>query len=185
MINRFKAFQILIITTAALALVGCQQDSSAAKPQPSTATMILTTPTEEPFYAPDFTLQTLDGNSITLSELRGRWVLINFWATWCEPCIAEMPVLQAVADRYLADMTVLGINMRETPELISEFLAPLDIHYPMLINPDGATLMNYQVVQLPQTLIVDPNGEIMWRQFGKLEIESIENEIDHLISEQQ
>lgn len=125
-------------------------------------------PTEEPFYAPDFTLTALDGSVVTLSAQRPRWVIINFWATWCVPCVEEMPLLQQIADMYLERLVVLGVNMRETTQEIDAFVAVTAISFPLLLNPYDSMLVEYSVTGLPQTLIVNPDGEIVDRTFGPL-----------------
>jgi thiol-disulfide isomerase/thioredoxin len=138
------------------------------------------TPTSEPYIAPDFTLAALDGATYTLSELRGRWVVVNFWATWCLPCIEEMPALQQIADEYRESLVVLGINMREDVLDIAPFIDAYAIRYPILLNPDDATLIAYNVVNLPQTLIVAPDGELVYRSFGPLTAAAFEAEFEAL-----
>lgn len=125
----------------------------------------------------DFELATFDGEKIRLSDLRGKWVLVNFWATWCEPCVAELPVFQQIAQRYPDTLVVLAVNMRETTEDIAAFLAEHPLALTILVQPDDATLANYQVVALPQTLILSPQGEIVWRQFGAVELTTFAAEI--------
>jgi thiol-disulfide isomerase/thioredoxin len=120
---------------------------------------------EQPFYAWDFTLETIDGDAITLSEQRGKWVIINFWATWCAPCRQEMPTLQMIAEDY-PDVLVLGVNLRESVETISLYREELGVTFPILINPDDQLLTDYQVIGLPQTLVVSPDGEVVMREFG-------------------
>lgn len=119
------------------------------------------------WIAPDFTLDTLNGDPVTLSALRGGWVIVNFWATWCAPCEAEIPVLQALADA--GDVTVLGINLREPRDDVAAYAAGHDMRYAVLIDPDDATLTAYQVIALPQTLVIDPAGAVAWRSFGPLD----------------
>lgn len=144
-----------------LLCVGC---SAAGIPAESV------TPTEPPFYAPDFTLTTLDGDTITLSDLRGKWVLINFWATYCVPCVEEMPALQQLAERYTDELVLLAINQREDETLVRTFLQTHDLQLTVLLNPDDATLINYQVIGLPQTLLITPSGEVDYRQFGPIDL---------------
>lgn len=132
-------------------------------------------PTEEPLVAPDFTLRGVDGETYTLSELQGRWVLLNFWATWCKPCVAEMPVLQEMARTRSEKLVVLGINVREDQQLVTDFLLEHDIRYPVVLAPltpaGDQVLADYEAVSLPQTVIVNPKGEIVWRTYGELEME--------------
>ncbi|MDX1992531.1 MAG: TlpA disulfide reductase family protein [bacterium] len=128
--------------------------------------------TSAPAYlAPDFTLPSLDGEAVTLSDLRGRWVLVNFWATWCIPCVEEMPALQQLARNYTDTLRVLAINQRESRAEIETFLAQHQLDLTILINPDDATLGAYQVMGLPQTVLITPQGEIDYRHFGPLEFD--------------
>jgi thiol-disulfide isomerase/thioredoxin len=119
--------------------------------------------------AADFQLVTLDGETVQLSDLRGRYVLINFWATWCPPCRAEMPYIQQLADTHADQLTVLGVNMRETAEQVQPFVAKAALTFPMLLYPDDHTLRFYDVRALPMTFVVDPNGELILRQVGQLQ----------------
>jgi len=159
----------------------------ACSPQP-TATIATTSqpeiePTEEPFYAWDFTMSSLSGQTYTLSDLRGQWVIINFWATWCVPCVEEMPALQEIANLHADKLILLGINQREDADLVAEFAHDHNITFPLLLNPDDATLANYQVLKTPQTIIVDPNGELVWRQFGPIELENFDETLISLFEE--
>jgi thiol-disulfide isomerase/thioredoxin len=126
-------------------------------------------PDADAFYAPDFTLTALDGPTVTLSGLRGRWVIINFWATWCPPCVAEMPALQRIAVSEADRLTVLGINMREDEPAVRDFIDANAITYPILLRPGDRVVIDYQVIGLPQTLVVDPAGEVVLRTFGPID----------------
>ena len=140
------------------------------------------TPTEEPFYATDFTMAMLNGGEITLSDLQGRWVLLNFWATWCIPCRVEMPALQDIASEYRSDLVVLGVNQRENPPTVQAFIDEIGTTFPILLNPDDATLAAYQVMSLPQTFLINPQGEILWRQFGPIELGEFRPLLESFIS---
>jgi thiol-disulfide isomerase/thioredoxin len=130
-----------------------------------------TTPAHEPVFAPDFTLSALDDTTYTLSQLREGWVILNFWATWCAPCVEEMPLLQQIGEDY--PVTLLGVNMREDERTVRAFINHHNIRYPILIQPDDETLIAYHVVGLPQTLIIAPGGELVYRSFGPITIEEI------------
>ncbi len=120
-------------------------------------------------YAPDFQLTTLTGETVALADLRGRTVLINFWATWCLPCRAEMPYLQVLAERYPDQLTVLAINMREDGAEIQPFVDELALTFPILIKPDDETLLDYGIRGLPLTFVVAPDGELRLRRVGPVE----------------
>ena len=124
--------------------------------------------------APDFRLHTLAGDEVALHDFQGRWVLLNFWATWCTPCREEMPTLQRLADTHADHLTVLGINMREETTLIQPFLDELDITFPILLQPDNDTLLAYRVRGLPLTFLVDPEGHLVWQQMGPLQSTALE-----------
>lgn len=120
-------------------------------------------------FAPDFRLPTLAGDAVALRDQRGRWVLINFWATWCIPCREELPYLQQLADAHADQLTVLGINMRESAAEIQPFVEALGITFPILLQPDNETLLAYNIRGLPLSFVVSPQGELLWRQVGPLQ----------------
>lgn len=151
-----------------LVLAAC--GSAAQDPVPPTAPATDGTPAlDAAWIAPDFTLDALDGGHTPLRALRGQWVILNFWATWCAPCVDEIPVLQAVADDAPGAVAVLGVNMREPREDVAAFVAAHEIRYLVLLDPGDALLADYQVIALPQTLVIDPEGAVVWRSFGPLD----------------
>ena len=118
--------------------------------------------------APDFTLPTLAGDSLRLSDLRGQTVLLNFWATWCAPCVQEIPELIALHDELSPHgFTVVGVSLdQEGADLIRPFTERLGITYPIPID-DGSTAEAYGGVwALPTTYVIDPDGEIQQRVVG-------------------
>lgn len=113
------------------------------------------------FAAPDFSLATPDGETIALSDLQGQAVLVNFWATWCPPCRAEMPAIQQVYEQYQEQgFTVLAVDLQETEAEVTAFATQLDLSFPILIDPKGQVFSRYQVRALPTTFFVDRNGVI-------------------------
>lgn len=121
--------------------------------------------------APTFQLPTLTGETIHLADLQGRYVLINFWATWCLPCREEMPYLQQLAATHADQLTVLGINMRESSAEIQPYVDELGITFPILIQPDDEMLLGYSVRGLPLSFVIAPSGELIFQQVGPLEAE--------------
>lgn len=165
-----------------LVLIGAACAPAAVVPTPATApTPAITAASDATVdaaaLAPDFTAAALDGTPYTLSALRGRWVLLNFWATWCAPCTAELPALQQIADTYADAVVVLGVNLRESAATVAPFVAAHKLRFPILIDPDDATLVSYQVIGLPQTLLIAPDGAIVYRQFGPVEFASFSVEL--------
>ncbi len=113
--------------------------------------------------APDFTLQTADGGQVRLAELRGQVILLNFWATWCPPCKAEMPDLNALHQEYgqTRNFIVLGINDEEAQHEVEAFARRNGILFPLGLDSDGTvTGSRYGVRGLPTSIIVDRQGNI-------------------------
>jgi len=110
--------------------------------------------------APDFTLQTINGKSITLSNLRGRTVLLNFWLSSCAACVDEMPYLQTVLDGQANDeLVILAINCGESSQTVQSTVDSLRLTIPMLLDPDGKVCADYKR-GAPTTFIIDGNGII-------------------------
>lgn len=118
--------------------------------------------------APDFELTTFDGKGIRLEDLRGKVVLLNFWATWCPPCKAEMPDLNALHQQYGAehDFLVLGVNDDESADVVGAFARQQGIAFPLLLDPHGLVMEKlFDVRYLPTSYIIDREGNIRdtWR----------------------
>jgi peroxiredoxin len=113
--------------------------------------------------APNFHLQTADQQgAVTLSHLRGQWVLVNFWASWCAPCIAETPALQQFSEE-MADkgLVILGVNQQETPGTAAGFADRFEVTYPIILDRDGEVSIAYRVSSgLPITMLIRPDGVI-------------------------
>ena len=125
--------------------------------------------------APDFVAEDLAGNEIVLSELRGNVVLIDFWATWCPPCIAELPNVKRIYRRNKdKDFRVLGISLdSELPEL-EAFLKGSDIEWPQIFEeavPQGSIADAYGVEYIPATYLLDRNGIIRYVDLRDMELE--------------
>lgn len=124
-------------------------------------------PTSGP--APDFTFTTFNGDSINLSTLRGKVVVLNFWASWCGPCRDEAPALQAVAERYAdQDVVVVGIAYTDTETNARAFIDEFGITYANGADIGTRISDRYNIQGVPETFIIDPNGDIM--QFFMLPI---------------
>ncbi len=113
------------------------------------------------FLAPDFTLETLDGKTMTLSNLRGQVVVINLWATWCPPCRAEMPALERVWNDYRDQgLVILAVNQRESAARVGAFVEELGLTFPVLLDPNGTVGARYQLRAYPTTFFVGRDGVI-------------------------
>jgi cytochrome c biogenesis protein CcmG, thiol:disulfide interchange protein DsbE len=113
------------------------------------------------FAAPDFTLDTLDGGSIRLSELRGRPVMLNLWASWCLPCRTEMPAIQKVHQRLGEEgPVVIGLNVtsQDSEAAAREFAQEFGLTFPIALDRDGSASKQYQLMGLPSTYFIDRQG---------------------------
>jgi peroxiredoxin len=133
-------------------------------------------PPEETTPAPDFTLTAADGTLVSLSDLRGKVVLLNFWATWCPPCAAEMPDLNALYRRYGSekDFVIVGVNLEEGPQEVAEFARQKNIGFPLVLDRSGrVTRRDYRIRTLPVSVIIDREGIIRDRWSGTIIVEAM------------
>jgi len=159
------------IVVAGLAFYGLRGDFSQNEQAPSVVQggenklrlEILKTPTP----APEFVLKDTAGNQINLLQLRGRVVFVNFWATWCLPCIEEMPAMEKLHQELQKDgLVILAVNFQEGPERIKEFLAKHNLTFTALLDHDGKVAERYQAWALPVSVIINKRGEIVARAMG-------------------
>jgi len=127
--------------------------------------------------APDFTLPMLDTSTVKLSSLKGQWVVVNFWATWCGPCRDEMPLLQELATGELSKaasvpggVRVLAVNRDESTDAIKSFLADLKLSptMPIALDSGAQVAIRYRVTAMPMTFFINPEGVIQYNQLGEL-----------------
>ncbi len=119
--------------------------------------------------APDFELLDLDGNVQRLSDLRGSVVLLSFWASWCPPCEAEMPMLNAVYQRYRGEgLAVVAVDFDEPESTVRDFRDRLDLSFPVVLDPGGKVQQLYRILGYPTTFLVDRDGVIRAEHIGIL-----------------
>ena len=126
--------------------------------------------------APDFTLERLQGGSVTLSELRGKTVIIDFWATWCPPCEFQVPELNAFYDAHAASgrVEVLGVSVdTDGPEVVGEWTDDKGVRYPILMG-DEDLAKRFGALGFPTLVIVAPDGTIDSRHVGLIERAQLE-----------
>ncbi|RXZ84858.1 thiol-disulfide oxidoreductase ResA [Paenibacillaceae bacterium] len=118
--------------------------------------------------APDFTLTNLQGEQVQLKDLRGKGVLLNFWASWCGPCVKEMPLLN---DAYtqVPGVEIIAINMGEKPDKARQFAESLHLKFPVLLDEQSDVSGQYRVSGLPVTYLVDPSGTVIEKYVGELQ----------------
>ena len=134
--------------------------------------------------APDFTLPGLDGSNVALSALKGQVALINIWATWCPPCRAEMPTIQAAYEQYHDQgFTVLAVNLQEDPRTVAAFMREYKLTFPALLDLDGQVSRTYQALSLPSSFFVDRKGVIRAVYRGPMPRSVIAGTVEQLLQE--
>lgn len=120
--------------------------------------------------APDFELAAIEGGTGRLSDHRGKFVLVNFWASWCPPCRGETPDLQALSERAKGSLIVIGVNQQERLEEARAFAGQFGVTYPVLLDSSGEVSEAYRVgTNLPMSYLVDPAGVIQKVYLGALD----------------
>jgi thiol-disulfide isomerase/thioredoxin len=167
--KRYGWRRLLALLLAMGVGAGCASPAPAGVPGASPAT-------STPELARDFTLTSLAGDPVSLSDYRGQWVLVNFWATWCIPCIEEMPYLERLATER--ELVVLGVNFKEGADTVAAFVAEHRLTFPILLAPDEVTLIVYGVRALPRTFMVAPDGTIAYQIAGAIDPETFDQWLD-------
>ena len=137
--------------------------------------------------APDFALQSLDGKTVHLSDYRGKAVLLNFWATWCQPCKIEMPWFADLQSKYASEgLQVLGVAMDEaSPEDIGKFAKDLGVNYPVLVGKEEVGNAYGGVQFLPATFYIGRDGKVSDKVFGLKGRGEIESAIKKALAQGQ
>jgi len=129
--------------------------------------------------APDFSLQTLDGEQVKLSDYKGEKVVLNFWATWCKPCREEMPDLQSFYSKSDSDVVILAINM-DAHNDVKGFIDSYDVTFPILLDEEDEISNMYRVISLPTTYFIDENGEIDQKHIGQISYDQLEEVVEQM-----
>jgi len=168
--SRILAAILIIIFVIGLTITGCEAEA------PETSNK-----------APDFELLNLNGQPISLSSLQDKPVLLNFWATWCSPCRAEMPYIQEIHEEWSGKgLVVLVINIGENSSRVREFMESFSFSFPVLLDEDTRVSEEYNVRAIPTTFFIDKNGIIQTTKIGafqsKVQIEKCLGQITHQVN---
>jgi cytochrome c biogenesis protein CcmG/thiol:disulfide interchange protein DsbE len=133
--------------------------------------------------APDFTLTDLSGNKVSLSNYRGKVVLLDFWATWCAPCKEEIPHFVDMQNRYgPRGLQVIGISMDDDEKPVRAFQQQFKMNYPVAVGTTSLAEQYGGVLGLPITFVIDPDGRIVSRHIGQTSAEVFEGEVQKLLA---
>ncbi|MFD1018307.1 TlpA family protein disulfide reductase [Thalassobacillus hwangdonensis] len=134
--------------------------------------------------APDFTLENLEGEEVTLSDLKGKKVFLNFWATWCPPCKVEMPEMQEFHEKYGDEVEVIALNAtasEKKQEDVFKFIEQNGYSYPVLLDPTNQVNDEYQTITIPTTYFIGTDGKIQQpRHIGPMTFDFMEDMKDKL-----
>jgi len=133
------------------------------------------------YIAPDFEIMTLDGQQVRLSDYRGERIMLNFWATWCPPCRAEMPDMESF---YQAeDVTILAVNMTASEKneiVVDEFVDELELTFPILMDRESEVVDAYQVQAYPTSYMIDSNGRIQFITSGAMNYDQMLQQLNRM-----
>ena len=135
------------------------------------------------YLAPDFTLNTTIGEIVNLSDYRGQPVVLNFWASWCPPCRAEMPHFQEASVKYNGRATILGVDQGEPLSVVADFGSAMGVSYPLLVDSANTVNHQYNVSALPTTIFIDSSGVIREVFTGIVNEAVLQDRIERLLAE--
>ena len=128
--------------------------------------------------APDFTLVDLEGNQVTLSDFRGKTVFVNFWATWCPPCRAEMPEIEAIYQEYKdKGVVVIGVDILESEDVVRQFVEQGGYNWTFVLDTSGEVAGNYKVTAIPISFFIDREGIIQAVNIGAMTKRAMEDKL--------
>jgi thiol-disulfide isomerase/thioredoxin len=165
---------VLAVTTLAVLGAYTAAQRRGTSPRPTESAENATTDKvalrfyKDPKPVPSFTVQTLDGQTISSSTWRGKVTLLNFWATWCPPCKAEIPDLIALQNKYRDQLQIIGISEDETPDVVRRFIAEHRINYPVVMATPDIQRALPGVSGLPTSFMLDREGRVVVKHVGLL-----------------
>ncbi len=132
--------------------------------------------------APDFEMVYPDGRRVRLSDLRGKPVVVNFWASWCGPCRVEMPELVRVYEAHRSEgLVILAVNLQESAGEVQAFVEEFDMRFPVILDPDGRVADRYQIRSLPSSIFIDRDGMIAARWIGLLTPSMLQKHLERIL----
>lgn len=171
------AKRVVVWLAVALCLAGlCLYSKRHSAKQPATSSSAL---------APDFTLTDLDGKKVSLSDYKGKVVLLDFWATWCTPCREEIPHFVEMQNKYGPQgFQVIGISMDDDAKPVREFYQKYNLNYPVAIGDDKLAERFGGILGLPVNFIIDRQGRISAKHLGATQVSVFDDNVSKLLTQQ-
>lgn len=169
-----KKIMILALIIALIASGCSEKKETEESSKTNTEEQVNPQTSEDAIIAPDFELETLNGKTIKLSEMRDKNVILNFWATWCGYCVLEMPDLQKLQEKYKDDLLILTVNVGESKEVVQKFMEENNLNLAVVLDKDMAVSNNYGIRSYPTTIAVNKKGEAVRGYVGMLTYEQME-----------
>jgi cytochrome c biogenesis protein CcmG/thiol:disulfide interchange protein DsbE len=139
---------------------------------------------KDPKPLTDFSASTLEGQPLRTADLRGKVVLVNFWATWCPPCVVEVPDLVRLQAKYSGRLVIVGVSDDHgAVDIVKNFAAARHVNYPLVMNSPAISSLFPGMVGLPTTFVIDQQGRIVQRHVGQLNMARTEAEVRVLLGE--
>lgn len=149
MLKRNRVIRFIMLTVCCLLMAGCKNSEKNSYPELS-----------EGDAAPDFTVELNNGNEFTLSEHEGEVILLNFWATWCSPCVEEMPAFDRLYEEYGDKLQVLAVNSVENKETVDRFVSEKNYKFPFGYDEKAEVNKMYPSEGIPYTVIIGRDGKV-------------------------
>ncbi len=178
--NKVSRVILPVILTLVLLVTGCSAGSEPLDGESPTAPV---EGAQVDNLAPNFQLQNLDGQTVSLSNFRGKPVLVNFWATWCPPCRSEMPYIQEIYEEWTnKGLVVLTINIGESSSKVEEFMQSLNLSFTVLLDTKQDVAQRYNITGIPTTFFIDKDGIIQDKVISAFQNKTqIENRLSKII----
>ena len=185
--GRLLILAVLVVVAVVLPAGAALLDRRPAATRPEPLTPPASLPTTAQAYppgaeAPGLRLEGLDGSQVDLAALRGRPVVVNFWATWCLPCVREFPLLRGAVAGHRADrLAVVGVLSRDNPAAAREFVRANGATWPVGLDPAGQTAAAWGAVGLPHTYFIRADGTLASHQLGELTQASLDRQLAQIL----
>lgn len=180
---RFFSLFIILLVTASLLLTSCSSKPLSKNEPPDSEKAGTSSQADKAAYsksshvkAANFTLEDLDGNTISLNDLKGKNIFLNFWATWCPPCRGEMPDIQSIHEEYSEKgLVILAVNLGEGKDAIKDFVKKNNYDFKVLLDTEQTVGDMYNISAIPSSYFLDKDGNIIGKKIGAMSKEEIKS----------